>query len=402
MFRAFRIGSNRARRQLPKAHRSRSLGLEVLEDRVCLSANLFVADALGNAVREYDGISGAFLNNFASNSKLHNPEGLEFGPDGNLYVGGYFSNNVVRFDGTTGQFIDTFATGIAGSIGVHFGPDGNLYVGSYGNSQVLRFDGTSGNLIDVFASGGGLNGAMEPVFGPDGNLYVTSHDSNSVIRYDGITGQFIDTFVSPGSGGLVVPQGLVFGPDGNLYVSSSGTNSVLQYDGATGVFLGTFASGSITYPVGLVFGPDGNLYVSGYDSQDVVRYDGTTGAFIDVFASGGGLNKPTFLTFYDNGSSALATAQVRPTAMGSFGFDALKPLPQSAVDAGSLNKDDPKSAFRTAVPAGAPQEHASENGSQQMNSQARDDYFIVQRDSRQPLGFLEPLSASRLELLATN
>ncbi len=62
---------------------------------------------------------------------------------------------ILRYDGMTGDFIDTFASGggSAGASDVAFGPDGNLYV-SLSSGWVHRYHGTTGEFIDVFAGDG--------------------------------------------------------------------------------------------------------------------------------------------------------------------------------------------------------------------------------------------------------
>ncbi len=126
-------------------------------------------------------------------------------------------------------------------------------------------------------------------------LLVSSSGDNSIKQYDEITGAYIRDFVTPGSGGLLNPQGLTLGTDGNLYVSSSGTNNVKKYDGTTGSYVSDFVlpgSGTLYQPNGLTFGPDNNLYVANTiqsnspASSAVIKYEGTTGNFISEVVEG--------------------------------------------------------------------------------------------------------------------
>ena len=61
-------------------------------------------------------------------------------------------NDLWRFDGVTGAFIDTFASGggLLHPWGLVFGPDENLYVSSLDTGEVLRFQGVVGStLLDI-------------------------------------------------------------------------------------------------------------------------------------------------------------------------------------------------------------------------------------------------------------
>jgi streptogramin lyase len=174
-----------------------------------------------------DRVSGASTL-FTSGGNLANTRGLAFGPDGNLYVAESSFFNIQRFDGTTGAFLGNFATNIVTPYGLTFGQDGSLYVSTGSSNSVLRYNGTTGALLGTFvaAGSGGLSGARDLAFGPDGNLYVASFQTDSVLRYNGTTGAFVDVFAS--GGGLDQPTYLTFGPATNgAVIPEPGTVALL-------------------------------------------------------------------------------------------------------------------------------------------------------------------------------
>ena len=307
---------------------------------------LLVSDFTRDAVRRYDGLTGAFIDTFIPkhNGGMNQPYGVLFGPhDQNLYVStGEFAGpgqlkGVLRYDGTTGSFIDQFTIGgnLASPRGTIFGPDGNLYVTDRKfigqdwqlEGRVARFDGTTGSYLGDFVplGSGGLSIPTQLMFAPSVedsgrlDLYVLSSFTNSVLRYHGTTGNFMGEFVASGSGGVEGPATMTFGPDGDLYVANfySSDLSVKRFEGPSGptpgAFVHTFVpagSGGLRAPAGLIFGPDGNddgqldLYLAEVDGHSsnkasVKRYDGITGDFIDTFVTerSGGLEGAVLMTF---------------------------------------------------------------------------------------------------------
>jgi hypothetical protein len=117
--------------------------------------NFYVGESFGRVLC-YDGQSGAFVKVFVERGSggLDYLDGLTFGPDGHLYVVSRETNNVLRYDGTTGAFIDEFASNIPFTGGLRFGPDGNLYVCS--SDSIKRYNGTTGAYENDFVTGGGL------------------------------------------------------------------------------------------------------------------------------------------------------------------------------------------------------------------------------------------------------
>jgi hypothetical protein len=340
------------------------LQVERLEDRDCPSGGyLLVTGYDTNSVLRYNEADGVFVDTFVPRSSggLIQPYAVLFGPhDHNLYVSsGQFGGPghlkaILRYDGVTGAFLGQFAdsTHLTSPRGIIFGPDGNLYVADgngdadgnkINDGRIVRYNGVTGAFIDEFVPISGNGGMSHPqglVFGPsveDPNkldLYVTNaFSNNSVLRFDGTTGAFLGEFVASGSGGLDHPGGLVFGPDGSLYVSQFGSSNpvISHYEGPTGAhpgaYLGNFVpvgSGGLYNPGSLLFGPDGNgdghqdLYVASarFDGQakgnvhtsSVKRYDGVTGAFIDTFVAvnSGGLDDPNFMTFTETDPTTLS------------------------------------------------------------------------------------------------
>ncbi len=327
------------------------LGLERLEERALMAVDISISD--------WSMSEGTNLTPFtaANISILDTAVDLAYGPSRNgdaiadLYVIGRVSDNIVVYDGLTGAFVEQFATpatGLDGAAWLMFGPNGDLYVSTVTASgkrdAVLRID--QAKAVSTFIADSSLTGAKGMTFGPDGNFYLADVNTDRVARYNGVTGAFIDNFVSPGIGGLDSPGATIFGPDRNgdtisdLYVSSALTNAVLVYDGVNGSPLAPFvsASGGLIGPHDMEFGPDGNLYVVRSNNQFIVgdeqvyRFDGSTGAFLDIIIPPAGIAPETsFITFDGQGNLLISSERAHEILKYSAG--PLVTLTQSTASA---------------------------------------------------------------------
>jgi hypothetical protein len=248
---------------------------------------LYVADFSNTDLDQYDGLTGALLNQFP----VHAAGYVAINHSGNVWANvdtSFWSNTLVS---PSGSVLGTTSGGpTPGRLqGAVIGPDSNLYVSDHRDNQILEYDGSTGSYIRTFVSS--INGPTGLTFGANGNLYASSNNTSSVFEYNGSTGALVSTFVSSGYGALNDPNALEFGPDGNLFVVSTGTSSVKEYDGATGSYLGDFTQGGLlSYSIGMEFGPNGNLFVTSLGPNpgqggEILEYNGTTGNYMGVFAS---------------------------------------------------------------------------------------------------------------------
>ena len=122
------------------------------------SPQLFVSDFFQNAIKRYDGSTGAFLGTLvAPNSGgLNGPIGTAFGSDGILYVSSVYSNAVKRYDSATGAFLGDLATaanGVNAPDSLLFAANGNLLVSNSGSNVIQRYDVTTNTLLGNFGVG---------------------------------------------------------------------------------------------------------------------------------------------------------------------------------------------------------------------------------------------------------
>ena len=280
--------------------------------------SLLVTSQFDHTVKEYDGTTGAFVRNVAT--EVGDPLDAIIGADGNLLVSDGQQGAIKRFDWATGGFLGNFAA-VVNPVGMTMAA-GKVYVCQSNPPQVVRsFDAVTGaDKGDFVPTVGGGNPYPRDVKVANGRLYVAYWNLGTVEMFDLATRQSLGLLFPPGTGGLATPSSIAFGPDGMLYVSF--VYYVNRYDPATGAFLGRFVDTGdrtgLRYAEGIAWGPDGNLYVATQNTAGVQRYDGTTGAFMDDFVppGDGGLTAPLHIAFTPPSScSAEVTFDLKPTTL---------------------------------------------------------------------------------------
>lgn len=220
---------------------------------------LYVASYGDDRIVRIDVDTGAvsdFVN--AGSGGLDGPSGLLFGPNGNLFVAGRLSNAIYEYDGGAGAFVQVFASNFAGTqpFGLTFGPNGDLFV-SCANNTVRRFDGTTGDFLGVFVTSGsgGLASPRGLAFLSNGNLLVTSSTNNFVLEYDGATGAYIGAFNQ--SIATLSAWGIRLGPDETIHLVQSGSPIRVFEFAQNGVFVRSYVrgDGGLPMPTGLAFRP---------------------------------------------------------------------------------------------------------------------------------------------------
>ena len=78
------------------------------------------------AVYRFDGTTGAYIDTFipSGSGGLAGTTGIDFGPDGNFYVASWLNGKVFKYNGISGAFLGEFAAGLEGPYDLDFGPDG--------------------------------------------------------------------------------------------------------------------------------------------------------------------------------------------------------------------------------------------------------------------------------------
>ena len=122
------------------------------------------------------------LSDFTTGSGQDEVTGLAFDTNGTLYVADALRNEVKRYQGPSGAspgtVIDTFVTAGLGGLSApqdcHFGFDGNLYVVSLATDTVKRYNGSTGAYLGDFITlpAGRLPIPLSQGLAPEGSVVM--------------------------------------------------------------------------------------------------------------------------------------------------------------------------------------------------------------------------------------
>lgn len=151
--------------------------------------HLFVLD---DAVKQFDGTTGAFLGSFSETAKLRGVIDLDFNPSsGNLFLA---TREILEFDGTTGALVGNFgetAANLSSPFALAFHPtDGNLWVADFSRNDLREFDGTTGAFLGSIDGGGTLTRPRAIFFSSVGTIsQVDGGKEETATSFDCKTGE---------------------------------------------------------------------------------------------------------------------------------------------------------------------------------------------------------------------
>ena len=305
--------SRAARRRFAFAARNHLI--ESLEYRRMLAlvgtpGDLYVSGQHASLIYEVNPTSGAIVGSASANNST--ALGIRFDSTGNLDVVNDMAGSVGQYNGVTGAFIDNLGSGINDGYGLAVANNQFYVADSLQNQRIAVFNVTGG-LVTSIDDTDFTNLPVGVTVSPANRLLVGTRNGTQIDSFN-LDGSSPSVFAS--GNGIGPTFGLAYGPNGNLYVSNANTNTILQFNGSSGAFISNVSGGGLNSPLGIAFSPVGNLYVANNGNDTISKFNSSGGA-LAVFTGFGGVDDLTFNSAVQTSSLVFTSQPTNTTAGGA-------------------------------------------------------------------------------------
>ena len=272
---------------------------------------ILVSGYSNNAIKVYDGCSGAYVQDIADDNLLVGPQAIVDDGEGGLVVVSEGNGRLIRFDRAT-LTLDRVVAGdkpetatveppvVANPTGLAISDDGRWFVGSFGEDRVVEIDPDTGQVIAItIAPGQGLAGTDAGMWLDGNRLLAPGFDSDTIVAADITQNNAVSILAGPGGNGLNAPRTVIVDDQGDLIVTSWRGGQILAYNRNSGAFKRVAAT--VPRPTGITLESPGVALVASDQINDVKRVRLSDGAVLGtVIPSGsGGLSGATWVMVID-------------------------------------------------------------------------------------------------------
>ena len=140
------------------------------------SGNVYLADAVNNAVEKYVAATGAWVTNV---SGLNQPYGIAVDLAGNLYIADTYNNAVKSWRADSGTIIPLVTANLNHPRAVAVDGSGNVYIADTGNNALKKWTAATGTVTTLAANLTNVNGVTLDSLA---NIYVSLPQTTPVVK----------------------------------------------------------------------------------------------------------------------------------------------------------------------------------------------------------------------------
>jgi autotransporter-associated beta strand protein len=217
------------------------------------AGNVYVADAINNAIKEWHAATQTVSTLVSSG--LNGPQSLAVDAEGNVYFADTYNNAIDEWHVASDSVTPLVSSGLNNPYGVAVDAARNVYIADTYNSAIKEWHAATGAVSTLVSSG--LNQPYGVAVDAAGNVYIADTYHAAIKEWQAAT-QTVSTLVSSGLNG---PYGLAVDGAGNVYIADSGNNVIKEWHAATQT-ASTPISAGLNSPDGVVMDAAGNIFIA--------------------------------------------------------------------------------------------------------------------------------------------
>jgi sugar lactone lactonase YvrE len=275
-----------------------------------------------------------------ASSALDSPYSVAVDGLGNVYIADTLDNAIKEWSGSTQQVTTLVSSGLNGPSGVAVDGSGSVYIADSVNNAIKEWNASTQQVTTLVSSG--LNGPSGVAVDGSGNVYIADSVNNAIKEWNASTQQ-VTTLVSSG---LSRPSGVAVDGGGNVYIADTFNNAIKEWSASTQQVT-TLVSSGMNSPRGVAVDGSGNVYIADTFEFAIKEWSASTQQVTSLVSSGldgpsgvavDGTGNVYFADTFNDAIKEIPYAFVGPASLtepASAGTDSLLPvLPSTAPLAG--------------------------------------------------------------------
>lgn len=219
------------------------------------AGNVYIADQLDNAIREWTPANNTVTTLVSSN--LNQPEGVAVDSAGDVYIADSYNNAIKEWIASSGAVVTLFSNVVQNPYGVAVDGAGNVYVADWGDDAVEEWMPANSNLVTLVSSAN-LNGPTSVSLDAADNVYISDYFDNRVLEWTAANSN-LTTLFNPLSGRG--PNGVAVDNGGNVLVADEGNFNIEEWMSATSNLVSLVTNGLNT-PQKVAVDAWDNIYIA--------------------------------------------------------------------------------------------------------------------------------------------
>jgi DNA-binding beta-propeller fold protein YncE len=217
------------------------------------SGNIFIADGVNNAIKEWIVASNSVITLVSLG--LNSPSDVALDGLGNVYIADTGNNAIKEWIAASNTVTTLVSSGLSLPYGVAVDVADNVYIADTGNNAIKKWIRTSNTVTTLVSSG--LSSPYGIAVDASGNVFIADRVNNAIKEWIAAN----NTVTTLVSSGLNWPSGVTVDCSGNVYIADTFNSAIKKWIAASNTVTALVSSG-LSSPYGVAVDVARNVYIA--------------------------------------------------------------------------------------------------------------------------------------------